>query len=364
MRKFALLFAAICCCAVVNAETYGLNVGGVQVTSDNAADILGDGTVSYDATKNRLTLNNAYISVDYTTNNKGAIVATGALDIVLKGTSNRVTVSNMPDYSAAIMTAGTLTIMGDANASSITPLQIFCSNGCALYALSGDIMVINQVSVDIMGASPSSELGCVKAMSGQFIIDGADVSMTPCRIRANGTTMRFCEIASPSDAMLDADGRIIRKGTTTEYGNNMQVVITSLMRKVIYGVTPRHKGNTAKIDDYIPTESQLFRWLPIGDTYTLTASPAEGYEFVAWYQVDSENQTTLLSEDNPVSYTILPSSNIVYAKFEETEPNPEEAIDQISNDQSPITNKTIKDGVIYIERNGKTYNALGAEINK
>ncbi len=40
------------------AETYNLWVGGVQITSANAADVFNDGKVSYNATTNTLTLNN------------------------------------------------------------------------------------------------------------------------------------------------------------------------------------------------------------------------------------------------------------------------------------------------------------------
>ena len=41
------------------AEEYGLSIGPTKVTSDNAADVLGDGTVSYDPETSTLTLNNA-----------------------------------------------------------------------------------------------------------------------------------------------------------------------------------------------------------------------------------------------------------------------------------------------------------------
>ena len=37
-------------------------------------------------------------------------------------------------------------------------------------------------------------------------------------------------------------------------------------------------------------------------------------------------------------------------------------IDQITNDELRMTNKVIRDGVLLIERNGKTYNAQGAEV--
>ena len=45
-------------------ESYGLKVAGVQVTSENAADILGDGTASYDAVTKTLTLNGVDIYVE------------------------------------------------------------------------------------------------------------------------------------------------------------------------------------------------------------------------------------------------------------------------------------------------------------
>jgi len=38
------------------------------------------------------------------------------------------------------------------------------------------------------------------------------------------------------------------------------------------------------------------------------------------------------------------------------------ALNQITNDQSPMTNKVIKDGRLLILRNGKLFNAVGAEV--
>ena len=39
-----------------------------------------------------------------------------------------------------------------------------------------------------------------------------------------------------------------------------------------------------------------------------------------------------------------------------------QAIDQITNDELRMTNKVIRNGVLLIERNGKTYNAMGTEV--
>ena len=58
------VFTAIPSSAVVH--NYGIYVGGIQVNEDNAADVLEDGTVSYDPTTNTLTLNNATITECFT----------------------------------------------------------------------------------------------------------------------------------------------------------------------------------------------------------------------------------------------------------------------------------------------------------
>ena len=50
--------------APVSVESYEIFIAGTQVTSLNQADVLGDGTVSYDAETNTLTLNNANIETE------------------------------------------------------------------------------------------------------------------------------------------------------------------------------------------------------------------------------------------------------------------------------------------------------------
>ena len=68
-------------------QDYGLSVAGVDVTSANAADVLGDGTVSYDADTQTLVLDNAVIDCqqDEDDNSKGAILFNGDLNIELIG---------------------------------------------------------------------------------------------------------------------------------------------------------------------------------------------------------------------------------------------------------------------------------------
>lgn len=315
MKKFTLFLAALCCCAMMNAETYGLNVGGVQVTSDNAADIFGDGTASYDASLAELTLNNADISVDYTANGyKGAIVAASDLVIVLKGANNRVAVSNLTTYTAAIQTLGSLTITSELYPTEFAKLQIVCTNGCALYALSGNIWLIREVDIDIKGAS--TEYGCIKTLNGDVHIDGATVSMLPAWVRASGgLLLERSQITSPSDAVI-SNGKIVRSGTTTEYSNQQQVVISSLMRKLIYGASPKNKGNKVFLQGNTETQSQATGWVELGDYIHLTATPAEGYTFAGWYDQNGQ----LLSTNNPYSNQLMTdNTTLIYGQFEEQE---------------------------------------------
>lgn len=95
---------------------YGLFVGGVEVTSENAADVLGNGTVSYDPNTQTLTLNGANITQGE--HEDAAIYfETGDLSIELVG-DNVVAGpdldSGQPVYSRGIYVYnGTLNIFGD-----------------------------------------------------------------------------------------------------------------------------------------------------------------------------------------------------------------------------------------------------------
>ncbi len=356
MRKIYTILAAICCCAMMNAETYGLSVGGVQVTSENAADIFGDGTVSYDASLAELTLNNADIRVDYSQINKGAIVSAGDLTIIVKGQNNYIAVNNLDAYSSAIQSLGSLTITSEIYPTEFAKLRIVCGNGCALYAMSGNIWLIREVDIDIKGGS--NEYGCIKTLNGNLHIDGATVSMIPAWIRVNGEfILTASEISSPTGAEIQ-NGKIVRPNGGNEYSNQQQVVISSLLRKLIYGATPKNKGNYVSLYGFQTTESQATGWVELAEHIVLTATPAEGYTFTGWY--NSKNE--LLSTDNPYSNQLMTeSTTLIYGQFEHIDPH--EGIDSPSlQGRSGEASKSIRNGQLLIEKNGKTFNSLGAEV--
>ena len=93
-KKLLLLFFAIATCGImVNAATnYNINVGGVEVNSDNKNNVTGgniaSGTVTYNSDTKTLTLTSVSItrttSDDYAVHNRGC----EGLTIVFNGTSN------------------------------------------------------------------------------------------------------------------------------------------------------------------------------------------------------------------------------------------------------------------------------------
>lgn len=110
-KKLPVLLLSLVLCvsllpigAMAYVTEYGVFVGNTQVTSDNAADVLGNGNVSYDAGSNTLKLNGAVVGsiifnevstsafVEFSGNNEvgGVIVSRGRLTLRGSGTLNLI----------------------------------------------------------------------------------------------------------------------------------------------------------------------------------------------------------------------------------------------------------------------------------
>jgi len=68
IRIAVFVFLVILASTCALAQNYEVYVEGVQITDENAADVLADGTVSYDALTNTLTLNEAALSASFQVN--------------------------------------------------------------------------------------------------------------------------------------------------------------------------------------------------------------------------------------------------------------------------------------------------------
>ena len=95
---------------------YSLWVGETQVSTHNADDVLGDGTVSYDADTNTLTLKGATIDIPYedTWGITYGIYADGDLNLELEGT-NTVQGSDGQLFRHGVYSEKNLTVSGDGS---------------------------------------------------------------------------------------------------------------------------------------------------------------------------------------------------------------------------------------------------------
>ena len=100
---------------ITTKDEYGLTVAGTAVTASNAANVLGDGKVSYNATNNTLTLNGA--TIDYTSGDAITAMITNPLNIDLVGTNTiscgthrAFNISNDLNFKSSGAAPGQLTI--------------------------------------------------------------------------------------------------------------------------------------------------------------------------------------------------------------------------------------------------------------
>lgn len=147
---------------------YKIRVSGVQVTSENAEDILGDGKVSYDAVNNILTLDNANISGswsgDYTSS--AAIYGADILTINLIGNNTVTNIGNGSNVfgiyvyrSLTITGSGTLTVSTEGATAVKQNFAIFAGlsgnfayieNGVTVIARAGNVTNPDGKSYGIM----------------------------------------------------------------------------------------------------------------------------------------------------------------------------------------------------------------------
>lgn len=151
-------------------QTYDVWVAGTQVSDDNADDVLGDGTVSYDPTSNTLTLNNARIDYqeNQSDNTKGAILFNGDLNVELVG-ENVITSVTSGIYANG---AGDLVITGDALTVDAVYYGIGSANASRNVTISGV-----DLDVDVDRRSPFIGVG-IQAGGQLLITDGTVAEVT------------------------------------------------------------------------------------------------------------------------------------------------------------------------------------------
>lgn len=183
------LFMLLATSASAAIPGYGIFVGGIEITENNASDVLGDGTVSYDADTNTLTLNNATITDYYTFEYYdwpgfcGIYNDTQGFKINLVGDNKIVTVikgEQEDDTANAIFSTQAIEIMGQGklsitcwaavtcmNAVSIKDCEISCSWG-------GITSMVGGITLD--GAKVNAKVGIAMTPSGDITIKNTTIN--------------------------------------------------------------------------------------------------------------------------------------------------------------------------------------------
>ena len=153
-------------------------VSGVLVTEENAGDILGNGTASYDKESNVLSLNHATIEGGYAPDEESmiGIYADGDLDIVISG-DNTITAPDAAGFSVGIYLHGNLEISGNG-AFTVTggTAEKECSSEKGYSCLSAGIYSLGKVSVVKYTEENSSNYLSVYADGGKAVATAAEGS--------------------------------------------------------------------------------------------------------------------------------------------------------------------------------------------
>lgn len=189
MRQRLLLFVTLLATIYTGAKAQDVNyniwIGGTQVTSANAGNVLGDGTVSYDAETQTLTLSNAnittacdeFIRSGYWGTRTG-IRANQDLVICLVG-ENTIDLSGLTYTRVmrhAIFVAGDLTINGTGSLNALS--GVATNNNSYDYRESTAIHAERtltfdgQVSVTAVGGASQCDSAGLRGASGGVVVKG------------------------------------------------------------------------------------------------------------------------------------------------------------------------------------------------
>ncbi len=212
-KKFLiLLLALVGLTGTMRAVNYDLLVCGTQVTSDNAADLSVidgvTGTVSFDASSNTLTLENATISCSTT-----HAIQTASMNGVTISVVGTNTVTTTYRYGLNMQGTG-LTITGSGSLSILSPRASIRFNGTL--AISGGVQLTAEATSVGNYACPIYAVGLSES---SVVVSGAG---TLVRLRGRDWPMHNVsslllndglQITAPEGAYL-ADDKYIRVGTT------------------------------------------------------------------------------------------------------------------------------------------------------
>ena len=396
---------------IPNYTSYNIYLNGTQITSNNQNDVLGDGVWAYDETTNTLTtmkamtynitntdfidnyisdpvtiVLNHFITINAsTTNTSNDVVLYSAYGFHITGTPKQRLTINGTDMRLIYAAFGPVVIdhvvMLDAEQTITSWGETNLTTKCAVQLKgSDDALTVNGADVYIK-TSGSSLFKATNRTDANLSLIRADIisgAMDGTSLNISNDVNRY--ILHYSNADLE-DICPVYGGFGFHYPGEIITIEACPKEGYLFvqwsdGVTgnprvitmPEHNlyiDPIVEVDEsFVPkgaiitadaTEGQgsiigfTSGWYAEGTELTLTAQAAEGYEFVQW----SDGVT-----DNPRSITVEDGKNInitaVFKDLSETT-----GIDEITNDELRMTHKYLRNGLLFIERNGRIYDAQG-----
>ena len=151
---FVFLLLSLC----VSAESYDVYVCGIQITDENASDVLGEmdegASVSYDASTSTLTLDNAHLTGFGTHfyDSNSCICYDGGLNVVLVGDNSISVIPNedeLRQFAMAFMGWQNITITSEEEATLDIDIGTSTRENFGFYIMEGGADFSGKVSVDI-----------------------------------------------------------------------------------------------------------------------------------------------------------------------------------------------------------------------
>ena len=353
-------------------------VGGVKITKENAADVFGDGKVSYDFATKTLTLDNySYSGEGYLYDEEfdysAVIYSNSSLNINLKGTNVFENTFNDEDnnrYGDGVIAEGNLTLTGDGSIIftgayglyaednitvdgcvidlTTTDTAVFANSGsivienaAALYITSEDDGIYSELDVTIRDAKLDikAEEDGIYSYDGSVIFDSTSVKVykmsptligTNVSIKAEGEFAVFAykgivvneklEISSPENAE-------IKEVYEEEYDDSYYTVLAGEdvakeieIKPIAYYVLIEGLNNKMKV--IVPAGQSLNEAycenLGIEDFSAALRTEKEGFVFGGWYTDEACTAGKEFGFDDKITEDIT-----IYAKWTVQEQTPE-----------------------------------------
>lgn len=400
------------------ADAYNLWVCGTQVTGSNSADILGDGVWCYDhATRTLSTMKMATYNIENHGFIEDWVTDAGSLTVVFNHLIDATCTTTDNVIRTAIVSTKGMTFTGSAyNGPSVTAKNMYVANFSDVFTVTGHIttwlylqnttdfgrnyfttaillagktpsLVVNGANLEVLSGVGESTGYKVSNKTDQAanlslinaVVDDGSISAKSLYISDNSPQYEI-NYLTPSFESLCAVGGFnnyfegtnitLRAYPATGYkfvswsdGNtdNPRYMVMPAQNVYLDPIVEVDDSQTPKgaIINASATEGQgsiadfTSGWYAEGTELTITAVAAEGYTFVQW----SDGETA-----NPYLLTVENGKNIsITAVFRE---GPKEGIDtpDLSDKSDSSSRKFFRDGILYIERNGRIYNAQGQAL--